>query len=78
MITVPFVVKSLSSTTVDVVVVVVVLSIEDIVVLSAGKLSADLFPATTTGIVIINIDDTTPSSTNAKVYLFFSFLIWFL
>ena len=70
------VVKSITNDSVDVVVVLVELNIEEVVEFSAGKLSVDLLPAITTGIVIINIDDTTASSTNANVYLFFSLLIW--
>ena len=78
MLTVPSVVESLVNNSVDVVAVLVVLNIAEIVVLSTGELSADLLPTTTTGIVMINIDETIPSSTNAKVYLFFSLLICFL
>ena len=70
------VVKSITNASVDVVVVLVELNIVEVVEFSAGKLSVDLLPAITTGIVIINIDDTTASSTNANVYLFFSLLIW--
>ena len=77
--------KSSSNTSVDVVVlemdvvvVLVELNIEDIVVLSACGFSDDRSRVTTTGIVIINIDDTIPSNTNANVYLFLSLLICFL